>query len=164
MNTTPLPKDNIDLNKVFGVEHVKRMYDNLENKSEYKVFMDSMTFMYSDALKRGISTTRATAVLLGTYEMLLRTAIADGIMERVKKAGDGNMINLSMGYSEVLKSIERGNEALADVLKKYKDHTDNIPFAQFKYSLQYAADKWGDKRDQNAATRLINKITGPEAK
>ena len=135
---------------------LRRMNEN----AEYKVLMESFAGLYQDALNRGIPTARACAVILSTHEDIMRAVISKALREKLVTLGASDLATLNAAYADLSfqEKLKASKDALDVVEAKFRLYVENEKTAQFKYSLLYAAERFGSEDEKLAVNSLVKKI------
>jgi len=135
---------------------LRRMNDN----PEYRVLMESFVTLYTDAVARGIPTHRAAAVVLSAHEDIVRATLATALKKKLALLGASDLSALNLAYadSNLQEKIGLSKDALDKIESKFKLYAENEKTSQFKYSLMYAAERWGSEDEKLAVNSLVTKI------
>lgn len=144
----------------------EEIYKKAESNPEYRALVDSFKNLYEDAIKKGVSPNHAVAVVLSTQENMIRYVIMKCVKDYLTALGaeDIEALKRSFLYNDMTKKIETAGSELARIEEKTKALVSNNTVEQFKYSLEYAADRWGSETEKKAVKGLISKINGAKRK
>lgn len=163
VRTTPI--SNMDLSFVKTINPVK-VYDEMESRTGYKVLIETMTLLYGDAIDKKVDIKHASAVILATFEEILRYVIMKAVKERLSYLQVEDVLKLDANLnSKILEEkMENSKKELKKLEEAYKTYADTLPVNQFRYSLLYAGDRWGDQKEKKVIKNLVEKIKEVEVK
>lgn len=98
---------------------------------------------YEDAAKAGIAKIEASKTIMKVHEIALKRAI----VREFKEKNDGSSEDLFKTASIEIKEAE-----------EIKEKNEKKPLKEFIYSLRYAFDKWGEKKDLKVVEKVISNI------
>lgn len=162
---TDLSKAGLDILKQIQemntLESANKLSTDMSANPELRVFINAMTFMYSDAIKKGIPIEASSAVLINTYDRVLRMIIAKELQKKLIaiSADDLEALSLAFSYENAMAKLNKVEKELKGFQTQYQEIAKQTPLLQFKYSLSYAADKWGSPSEKKAVESLTKKIT-----
>lgn len=158
------PISDIDMRFIQNLD-VKRVYDQLENKPEYRSLIDSMMGLFLDAERRGVPKERAIAVVLGTHEDMVRYVIMKALKERILALGLDKIVNgnVALQYDDFMAKLEVARKAMEKLDAEFKEKASKPELEQFRAYLRYAADRFGNASEKRAIASLVKKIVPSEA-
>ena len=149
-----------DISGITPLVKSEKIYEDLQSKEDYRTLMSTMAMLFNDAKQRGLPEMGAAAIVLETYGDLLRAVVSEKIKKKFLEIGFENMQAFEIAWkaSEAQRKIREAQKQLIDVEEKAKIVLDQSPIGQFKYSLMYAAEKWGTPSQIKTVKSLIKNI------
>jgi hypothetical protein len=153
------PVSNIDVGFVKAMDPIK-IYKEMDAKPGYRILIQTMTAIYQDAVVRGIDVNSAAAVILSTHEDILRYVIMKAVKDKLVALNPDELLKLGEGLKVVAitEKMQETKHELTKLEDTFKIYAGKLPINQFRYSLLYAAEKWGDENENNVVKGLVSKI------
>lgn len=154
--TTEISKDDMQI-RVNGPETIKKM----EAKPEYyHAFVDSLVSTYQSAMIQGNSQKQAAQLVLGTFEDVLRLSLMRSLRSKLSLIDTKTLeaFDNAWTYANTKERLDGLKKSLEELEQLKTELLDKTPATQFKHSLLYACDRWGNTSEKKAVRSLVNKI------
>lgn len=137
-----------------------KAYEGLEAKEGYKTLVWALIKYYEGAVEKGMPKERTAAVVLGAHEDLLRYVIGKAIKDRMSHMSpqEIGVVNLERKLAELTVEIDKAEGAIIALQAKRKKEVEEGKIESFRYSLQYAGERWGSTTEKRAIASLVKKI------